>query len=61
MNEVKNLTAVASAKSFAVSQEALGLSILDLSLPSVDVNLLQTQVDAVSNEVRILFYLFIIK
>ncbi|XP_014601707.1 PREDICTED: laminin subunit gamma-1 isoform X1 [Polistes canadensis] len=50
MNEVKNLTAVANAKSSAVSQEALGLSVLYFSLPSVDVDSLQKQVDIVNNE-----------
>lgn len=51
MDEVKNLTSIAAAKSSAVSQEALNLLILDLTLPSIDIEQLQQQVENVSNEV----------
>lgn len=50
MSEVKNLTSIAATKSSAVSQEAIDLLILDLTLPSVDIEQLQKQVEAVSNE-----------
>ncbi|XP_034942261.1 laminin subunit gamma-1 [Chelonus insularis] len=49
-NEVKNLTATAIAKSVAVEEEALHLLILDLTLPSVDIQKLQDQVDVVNND-----------
>jgi len=51
MDEVRNLTAIAAAKSSAVSQEALDLLILDLTLPTVDLEQLRQQVETVSNEV----------
>lgn len=51
MDEVKNLTNIAAAKSSTVSQEALDLLILDLTLPSIDIEQLQQQVESVSNEV----------
>ncbi|KAG7211484.1 hypothetical protein KM043_010758 [Ampulex compressa] len=50
INEVKNLTSVAATKSTAVSQEALDLLIYDLTLPSVDIDRLQNEVETVSNE-----------
>ncbi|EFN65099.1 Laminin subunit gamma-1 [Camponotus floridanus] len=50
MDEVRNLTAIAAAKSSAVSQEALDLLILDLTLPTVDLEQLRQQVETVSNE-----------
>lgn len=54
IDEVKNLTAIAAAKSSAVSQEALDLLILDLTLPTVDLEQLRQQVETVSNEVIII-------
>lgn len=48
--EVQNLTAMALAKSNNVSDEALGLFIQDISLPKVDVDDLQKQVDSINNE-----------
>ena len=50
MNEVKNLTSIAANKSSAVSQEAIDLLILDLALPPVDIDRLQSQVEEVNNE-----------
>ncbi|XP_011142346.1 laminin subunit gamma-1 [Harpegnathos saltator] len=50
MNEVKNLTAVAANKSSTVSQEAIDLLILDLTLPHVDIKQLWEQVESVNNE-----------
>lgn len=52
VDEVKNLTAVAANKSSAVSQEAIDLLILDLTLPLVDIDELWQQVERVSNEVN---------
>jgi DNA-binding response OmpR family regulator len=51
MDEVRNLTAMAAAKSSIVSQEALDLLILDLTLPPVDIDRLRQQIEGVSNEV----------
>lgn len=51
MDEVRNLTAIAAAKSSAVSQEALDLLILDLTFPMIDLEQLRQQVETVSNEV----------
>ncbi|XP_067209558.1 laminin subunit gamma-1 isoform X2 [Linepithema humile] len=50
MDEVRNLTNIAAAKSSTVSQEALDLLILDLTLPSINIEQLQQQVESVSNE-----------
>lgn len=50
MDEVKNLTAIAAAKSSAVSQEAIDLLILDLTLPSVNVEQLREQIENVSDK-----------
>ncbi|KAK0177645.1 hypothetical protein PV328_001679 [Microctonus aethiopoides] len=50
LNEVKNLTATAIAKSATVEKEALDLLILDLSVPTVDITKLQNQVDSISND-----------
>ncbi|KAH0945533.1 hypothetical protein HN011_010340 [Eciton burchellii] len=50
MDEVRNLTAMAAAKSSIVSQEALDLLILDLTLPPVDIDRLRQQIEDVSNE-----------
>lgn len=50
MNEVKNLTAIAAAKSSAVSKEAIDLLILDLTLPTIDLEQLRQQIETVSNE-----------
>ncbi|XP_033323034.2 laminin subunit gamma-1 isoform X1 [Megalopta genalis] len=50
MNEVKNLTSIAATKSSIVSQEALDLLILDLSLPTVDIKQLRSQVEDVNME-----------
>lgn len=49
-NEVKNLTNTAAAKSAAVVKEALKLLILDLSVPTVDIEELRNQVDSVNND-----------
>lgn len=59
MDEVKNLTATAANKSSAVSQEAIDLLILDLTLPLVDIEQLRQQVESVSSEVNYdtVFYL----
>lgn len=51
MDEVRNLTAIAANKSSAVSQEAIDLLILDLTLPLVDIEQLRQQVESVNNEV----------
>lgn len=51
MDEVRNLTAIAATKSSAVSQEALDLLILDLTLPPVNIEQLQQQIESVSNVV----------
>jgi len=51
MDEVKNLTAIAATKSSAVSQEALDLLILDLTLPQVDIEQLRQQIESVSSVV----------
>jgi len=51
MDEVKNLTAIAATKSSAVSQEALDLLILDLTLPPVDIEQLRQQIESVSSVV----------
>lgn len=51
MDEVKNLTAIAATKSSAVSQEALDLLILDLTLPPVDIKQLREQIESVNNVV----------
>jgi len=51
MDEVKNLTAIAASKSSAVSQEALDLLILDLTLPLVDIEQLRQQIESVSSVV----------
>ncbi|XP_015116033.1 laminin subunit gamma-1 [Diachasma alloeum] len=48
--EVKNLTGTAAAKAAAVADEAVDLLLLDLTTPSVDIEKLQEQVEAVSNE-----------
>ncbi|XP_066585793.1 laminin subunit gamma-1 [Prorops nasuta] len=50
MREVRNLTRMAAGKSAAVSQEALDLLILDLTLPSVDVEGLRVKVDNLADE-----------
>ncbi|XP_076636198.1 laminin subunit gamma-1 isoform X1 [Colletes latitarsis] len=50
MNEVKNLTSIAATKSSAVSKEAIDSLILDLTLPPVDIQQLQSQVKEVNNE-----------
>ncbi|KAH0534833.1 laminin subunit gamma-1 [Cotesia glomerata] len=49
-NEVKNLTSTAIAKSIAVEDEALHLLILDLTVPSIDIQKLQNQVESVNND-----------
>lgn len=54
-DEARNLADAAAAKSTAVSQEALNLLIVDLSLPNVNVDELRNQVENVSNEVRFFF------
>lgn len=51
MDEVRNLTAIAATKSSAVSQEALDLLILDLTLPPVDIEQLRQQIEGVSSVV----------
>lgn len=51
MDEVRNLTAIAATKSSAVSQEALDLLILDLTLPPVDIEQLRQQIESVSSVV----------
>lgn len=53
--DVKKLTATAVAKSEAVSKEALGLLILDSTLPEVNVTELQNRIDLINQEV----YLFL--
>ncbi|CAL7935288.1 unnamed protein product [Xylocopa violacea] len=50
INEVKNLSSIAATKSTAVSQEAIDLLILDLTLPPVDIEELRNQVEDVNNE-----------
>lgn len=56
MDEVRNLTAIAATKSSAVSQEALDLLILDLTLPPVDIKQLREQIESVSNVVIMIYY-----
>lgn len=51
MDEVRNLTAIAATKSSAVSQEALDLLILDLTLPLVDIEQLRQQIESVNSAV----------
>lgn len=51
IDEVRNLTAIAATKSSAVSQEALDLLILDLTLPPVDIEQLRQQIESVSSVV----------
>ncbi|XP_076248690.1 laminin subunit gamma-1 [Calliopsis andreniformis] len=50
MGEVRNLTSIAATKSAAVSQEAINLLIQDLTLPPIDIEQLQNQVEDVNNE-----------
>ncbi|XP_076658555.1 laminin subunit gamma-1 isoform X1 [Halictus rubicundus] len=50
MNEVKNLTGIAANKSSDVSQEAIALLTLDLTLPTVDIKVLRSQVEDVNLE-----------
>jgi len=56
MDEVKNLTAIAATKSSTVSQEALDLLILDLTLPAVDIEQLRQQIESISSEVITKYY-----
>lgn len=53
MGEVRNLTSVAATKSSAVSQEAIDLLILDLTLPPVNIEQLRSQVEDVNSEVNL--------
>ncbi|XP_012279283.1 laminin subunit gamma-1 [Orussus abietinus] len=48
--EVKNLSSIAAAKSSAASQEALNILIVDLTLPSINIEELKSQVEEVNNE-----------
>ncbi|XP_031846744.1 laminin subunit gamma-1 isoform X2 [Nomia melanderi] len=50
MDEVKNLTSIAANKSSTVSQEAIDLLILDLTLPAVNIEQLRNQVEDVNME-----------
>lgn len=50
MDEMKNLTTIAVNKSVISYEEAIGLMILDLTLPRVDIKRLRQQVENVSNE-----------
>ncbi|XP_046413039.1 laminin subunit gamma-1 [Neodiprion fabricii] len=49
-NKVKDLTKITANKSAAVLKEALVISIVNLIIPTIDIDELQRQADAISNE-----------